>query len=58
MRPFVDPVTHKKIRFVVNDIANHGKPGKTSQLHNALSELLDEEMLTWCVGALLCARNQ
>ena len=49
MRPFVDPVTHKKIRFVVNDIANLGKPGKTSQLHNALSELLDEEMLTWCV---------
>ena len=50
VKPFVDPATHKKIRFLPNDL-DRLRAGRASNLQAVLRETMPEELLNWWVGS-------
>ena len=50
VKPFVDPATHKKIRFLPNDL-DRLLAGRTSNLQAVLREIMPEELLNWWGGS-------
>ena len=49
VKPFVDPATHKKIRFLPNDL-DRLRSGQASNLQAVLREMMPEELLNWWGG--------
>mmetsp|Transcript_15117 Transcript_15117/g.32788 ORF Transcript_15117/g.32788 Transcript_15117/m.32788 type:complete len:312 (+) Transcript_15117:167-1102(+) len=57
LKPFIDPVTHKKIRFLPHDLPRPGGGQHDSQLLRALNELMDEELVQWVLQEMKTVRG-
>ncbi|KAG1676460.1 hypothetical protein FOA52_002280 [Chlamydomonas sp. UWO 241] len=55
VRPFVDPATHKKIRFLPND-SDSSEDGSGGKLAATLNDLMGEELVKWVLDEMAAVR--